>query len=152
MTVSGMTAIQIKLSAEQIGVRADVSTLNAKGTRHRVKLYPSTYVCPDEAHTASGARRRGERGDYRYQRLSAGYGHQLERRCFAVCWHGFRDFFRACFEREPAATFRTSVDVWRGSEDFEARYRDSGHRNIGPLISPIAMAEACRCPEAGMAA
>jgi hypothetical protein len=69
----------------------------------------------------------------------------------AVCWHGFRDFFRAVFAQVPEAVFQTAVDTWRGSEDFEARFPASGHRNIGPQIAPVMMADACRCPDRGIA-
>lgn len=89
-----------------------------------------------------------ERGDTRYQRESVSYSN-AGRRVHAVCWHGFRDYFRAVYRYEPRAWFRTSVDTWRGAEDFEARFRESGYHNIGPRIAPVELASACRCPEAG---
>jgi hypothetical protein len=169
MLASGITRQAIEEAAASIGVRADVSTINAKGTRHRVKLYP---IVPPEAyrvvrskgcpartclagepcyHAPRMRRHSDSRGDAPYQRESVGYGN-AGRRVHAVCWHGFRDFFRACFERFPDAVFRTSLDVWRGSADFEARFRDSGHRNVGPRIAPVSIVDACRCPDVGCAA
>jgi len=110
-------------------------------------------TCGDAAPAARWANHRrwkDERGDAHYQRESAGYGN-AGRRVHAVCWHGFRDYFRAVFSKAPDAVFRTAYDTWRGSDDFEARYRESGHRNIGSPIAPVSAAEACRCLEAGLA-
>ena len=102
---------------------------------------------------ANGRRWKDERGDGPYQRESIGFHTGGRRvRVSAVCWHGFRDFFRAVYRREPGAVFRTSVDTWHGSEDFESRYRESGHRNIGSQAAPVTMASACRCPERDRAA
>lgn len=145
MIASKVNAQTLTDAATAIGVRADVETLNAKGTRHRVKLYP---IPPATAYTASGRRRKGDAGDAPYQREAVGFG-SAGRRVHAVCWHGFRDYFRAVYRVEPLAVFRTAVDTWRGSEDFEARHRESGFRNIGPPIAPVEMVNACRCPESG---
>lgn len=134
-------------AAAEVGVRAEVETLNAKGDRHRVKLYP---IVPAEALTPKGRRRKGEKGDARYQRESASY-FSGGRRVHAVCWHGFRDFFHAVYRREPGAIFRTAFATYRGKEGFEACYRETGHRNIGSKMAPVMAAEACRCGEAGMA-
>lgn len=148
MIASGITAEALEAAAAEVGVKIERSALSGSGLRHRVKVNPSA---PAEAYTPSGRRKRGERGDAPYQRLSASYFRALETRVNAVCWHGFRDFFRACFRRAPGAIFRTALDKWSGSEDFEARFRDSGHRNIGSRAAPICAAEACRCPESGRA-
>jgi len=147
MTATGITRAQLKQAAFLVGVEAEVTELSGSGLRHRVKLNPSV---PAECYTKGGSRKKGERGDAPYQRESAGYG-TAGRRVHAVCWHGFRDFFRACFQLAPEARFKTAVDHWKGSADFEARYRQSGHRNCGPAIAPVYLAEACRCPESGMA-
>lgn len=68
-----------------------------------------------------------------------------ERRIWAVCWHGHRDFMRAVFELDSDATFRTAVDTWDGSEDFEQRHTFSGYRNIGSQMYPQSYSDACRC-------
>ena len=107
-------------------------------------------ACGDAAPAykwASWRRWSDRRGDNKYQRKSVGYG-TAGRRVNAVCWHGFRDYFRAVYVTTPEAWFRTSVATWRGAEDFEARFRESGYRNIGPPIAPVMMASACRCLEA----
>jgi hypothetical protein len=106
----------------------DVSSLNAKGTRHRVKV--NLTHGPDRE---------------RYRAIR--YGLNGDRRVNAVCWHGFRDFFRECFSLEPDAVFRTALDTWNGSEDFETRYRQSGWKNIGSQLMPLNAANACDCGE-----
>jgi hypothetical protein len=110
-------------------------------------------ACGDAVSAAKwgGYRRKeGEAGDSKYQRTSANACHD-ERRVFAVCWHGFRDYFREVYKSTPEAIFRTAVDTWKGSEDFEARYRESGYRNVGSAYMPMSMASVCRCPGQGYA-
>ena len=127
MIASGITKEQLLVAAFKVGVELDASRLNQAGTRHRVKVNPQR---PNK-----------------YQRINALTG----RRVHAVCWHGFRDFFLACFEQAPQAVFRTAMDTWNGAEDFEKRYRASGHRNVGSQMYPICAAENCQCGEEGMA-
>jgi hypothetical protein len=150
MLASKVSRMTLEWAAEIIGVTAEITTLNTRGTRHRVKLLPSTHGNLYRPRTASRpARSRrwpDERGDTKYQRQSPSND---ERRVHAVCWHGFRDYFRAVFIIEPDASFRTALATWKGSADFEARFRDSGHHNIGSQAFPVTAAEACRCPEAG---
>lgn len=157
MIASRVQAITLRDAAHEIGVVVDMSTLNAAGTRHQVKLYPQTPIelyrpackrCRERNIRACRCRRwPDERGDARYQRTSArGNDHRVH----AVCWHGFRDFFRAVYRIEPDARFRTAMDTWRGSADFEARFRQTGYKNIGSQMCPVSAAEACRCPESGM--
>ena len=138
MVIKGMTQAQIEAAASDAGVSVVVRTLNQKGTRHRVKVNPSGKKDADR--------------NRRWQRISpwrSSTGNH--RRVHAVCWHGFRDFFRACFAREPDAEMRTALDHWRGSADFEARYRESGTRNVGSIAQPACAADVCLCPERGLA-
>ncbi len=144
MLASNVSRVTLEYAARAVGVRADISPV---GRRFRVKLRP--VVTPDML-APSGRRYRDERGDARYQREVVGYG-SAGRRVSAVCWHGFRDFFRAVFAQESDAVFRTALDTWRGAEDFEKRFAESGHKNIGPRIAPVCIAEACRCPDRGIA-
>jgi hypothetical protein len=51
------------------------------------------------------------------------------------------------FEHEPDTVFRTALDTWNGSADFEARFRESGWRNIGSQFMPQNTADACDCGE-----
>lgn len=143
MEASGITKEQLDSAAASVGVTLDARALNQKGTRWRVKVNPIT-----EFHQGP----RGGRKTFRkYQRTSASVMFHEGRKVHAVCWHGFRDFFRAAFALAPQAIFRTAMDTWRGSDDFEARYRTSGHRNIGSQAAPVCAAEACICGEEGMA-
>lgn len=139
-----ITREDIEAAAAEIGVRVEIDTLNAAGDRHKVKLFP---LVPVEAYTPSGRRRRGENGDAPYQRVGV---MNDGRRVNAVCWHGFRDFFRACYRRAPDAVFRTAVATWKGSQDFEERYRATGYANVGSMMFPIAHANVCRCPDSGL--
>lgn len=142
MEASNITEQQLRDAAEEIGVDIDMHALNRKMTRFRVKVNPRV---TDEMRTPYGNRKKGEAGDAKYQRTGVSTGHRVH----AVCWHGFRDFFRACFERAPEAKFKTAMDTWNGAEDFEARYRESGMRNVGSQMMPMSAAEACSCPESG---
>lgn len=132
----------LERAAEETGVEVDLSRLSGSGKRWRVKV---NLRVPEEAYTPKGRRRRGQKGNAPYQRASASAFQSRDRRVHAVCWHGFRDFFRACFKHEPRAIFRTSLDTWRGSDDFEARFEGSATRNIGAPIDPVCIAEACFC-------
>ena len=147
MIASNVTRETLENAAAEIGVSVDVRTLSGSGLRHRVKVSP---LVGPSAYTASGRRKRGPAGDAKYQRESASL-YNAGARVHAVCWHGFRDFFRAVFKVCPDARFKTALDVWNGSDDFEARFRDSGQVNAGSPMAPIAHAAACRCPEAGWA-
>lgn len=154
MIASNIDRTTLEDAAKEIGVALDIAQLSESGRRFRVKvnaLAPdSCYRPPTEKRRARTVRYKDERGDAPYQRESDSYFNEA-RRVHAVCWHGFRDFFRACFRREPQARFYTAMDKWLGSEDFEARFPDSGHRNIGSQAAPVMAAEACRCPDAGYA-
>jgi hypothetical protein len=136
MIASRITRGQLEGAASLVGVSVDVRALNSAGTRHKVKVNPVDVKDAD--------------GNRKYQRTSAS-AFNSTRRVHAVCWHGFRDYFRACFSVAPEATFRTAVDVWRGREDFEERYRASGHRVVGAPIAPYKACEVCVCPDSGIA-
>ena len=141
MLASGICRWELESAAQAIGVTADITEANARGDRWRVKLYP---LVPEGAYTKSHYRKKGYRGDAPYQRVSVGYG-TAGRRVHAVCWHGFRDFFRACFAYKPDAVFRTALATWKGAADFEARFEETAYKNIGPAIAPVAIADACKC-------
>ena len=137
MIAKGITKAALEFAAASIGVSVTVTPLNQKDSRHRVKVNPSDF--------------KNENGDRNYQRISLNYN-GTERRVFAVCWHGFRDYFRACFEQYPDAVFTTALDKWEGSADFEARFPASGQTNIGSMVNPLRIVDACRCPDCGVAA
>lgn len=115
-------------AAQRTGVMLDVAPKNAARTSWRVKVNPLPL-------------------SRKWQRINGATG----RKVHAVCWHGFRDFFRACFELEPGARFKTAFDTWNGAADFEERFRFSGYKNIGSRMCPVQAAEACECPDSGYA-
>jgi len=115
-------------AATECGCRADVEHLNpsrGEGDTFRVKLYP----------------------DGTDQRKLNPY---TGRRANAVCWHGFRDFYRALFELSPGARVRSALAHFNGPAHFEATYQETGSRNVGSMMYPYTMAEACDCPDAGL--
>ncbi len=148
MIASNVSLETLQSAAESVGVSISAEATSGSGRRFRLKVSPG--VPPDSALTPAGNRRRGAAGDGSYQRISAS-AFDDSRRVAAVCWHGFRDFFRAAFAIEPSAKFATALDTWDGSDDFEERFRYSGHRNVGSQFRPIAACEVCRCPDAGAA-
>lgn len=141
MIASNVSREALERAARDVGVRAEITPANARGDRFRVKLYP---LVPSEAYTPAGHRRKGERGNARWQRTSASY-FSRGRRVHAVCWHGFRAFFRAVYACEPEAVFRTACATYKGAEQFERVHPETGDRNIGPQIAPIRMQDACEC-------
>ena len=134
MIASHVTHETLEHAAQLTGVRADITSLSTK--RHRVKLYPDNDTT---FHVGNG--------NAKYQRESPS-----GRKVHAVCWHGFRDYFRAVYREAPSAVFSTALDTWRGSSDFEARFPASGHKNIGSTFQPCRIVDACRCPDRGHAA
>jgi len=141
MTASGVTEKVLRDAAKQVQVKMDLSPLNQKGTRWQVKLYP---LVPSDAYTPRGQRRYGDRGNAPWQMLREGqYGQR--RRVNAVCWHGFRAFFRAVYERTPDARFRTARAVYNGWDHFEEVHPETGDQNIGSAFSPLAHRDACAC-------
>jgi hypothetical protein len=147
MIASKVSAEVLLSAAREVGVSLDIRSLSAM--RHRVKVNPDRGSNPD-AFTPKGNRRAGEAGDLRYQRTSANATRDTSR-VNAVCWHGFRDFFRAVYRRNPDAVFTTAMAKWAGSEHFEANFPASGMRNVGSAYMPMMAAEVCRCPESGWA-
>ena len=156
MIASGITREQLELAAERVCVSVDCAPLNARGTRWCVKVRPKV---SDEcyrwheskgdafapgAFRERGCRYEGARGDAPYQRVRAS---ERGQRVQAVCWHGFRDYFRACFALAPDATFRTALDHWRGAADFENRFEQTAARPTGPRMFGFTVSEVCACPE-----
>lgn len=90
-------------------------------------------------------------------KVSPGYDHERwrrispeGRRIHAVCWHGFRDFFRALYEITPDAVAKTALATYAGSEGFEATFSATGNRNIGSQVFPLCIADACLCNDSGL--
>lgn len=127
MIIRNVAREDILQAALSVGVVAEVS---AKGRGFNVKVGPT--------------HEKNANGDRRYQRVN-----HHDRRIAAVCWHGFRDFFRAIFKSSPDAEIRTALTTYRGRDHFEETYPYTGHINIGSQMKPMMMADACRCPDSG---
>jgi hypothetical protein len=125
--------------ARTVGVELsgdDVS--NSRGDRWQGRLIPDN----SETHGTSELAK--------YQRTSAsqfGYSDRLGRgrKVHAVCWHGYRDFMQAVFDRFPAARIQTSFADYRGAEDFADKYPATAYKNIGSLMYPVYVSDACEC-------
>ena len=141
MQVKGLTEQQLRDAATEVGVDLDMDLIRPEHWS-RVKVLPLVTV---DLRTPSGYRKKGEAGDTKYQRESWSSGASVH----AVCWHGFRDFFRACFKRNPDALFKTAMATWCGSDDFERRYQDTGMKDVGSMMQPALACDVCRCPERG---
>lgn len=146
MIASNVSLETLQSAAESVGVSISAEATSGSMRRFRLKVSPGNP--PAKALTPAGNRKRGAAGDGSYQRISAS-AFDDSRRVAAICWHGFRDFFRAAFAIEPSAIFYTAFDTWRGAEDFEERFRASGNINIGSQFRPVSACAACRCPDSG---
>jgi hypothetical protein len=68
------------------------------------------------------------------------------RRVSAICWHGFRDFFRELFRLDPSARVKTALAEYT-AETFEHEYRKSATR--AGIVPTTNMVSLCTCPERG---
>lgn len=81
-----------------------------------------------------------------YRKISTGWGSR-GRRVHAVCWHGHRYFMSHLFDKFPNAVLKTCLATYRGLNDFEEKYPDTGWDNVGSMIAPVFRREACKCWE-----
>lgn len=142
MQASKVTRDALSTAATTCGVRADIKQLNSAGTRFTVKLYPGAVE-----RTPSGRRKivngAPVRAPYQRRKVSGpGMVH-------AVCWHGFRDWFRAVYAQCPDAIFRTAYATYRGVAGFESTFPDTAYRNIGSRMEPCNASDACYCEGEG---
>jgi len=132
-----MIARNVKLetlegAARKVGVKLDVEP---KGRGFRVKVYPSDSSAEREHYRAKRYACRTQAGEPRMKRV------------YAVCWHGFRDFFRAVYAKEPKAIFRTAMATYNGRDDFRRNFEATGDRNIGSMMIPLSARDGCACEE-----
>lgn len=124
ITVEEFTAVVAKLNApaEYDGnlVIENIRSLNSKGTRINVKLGTA-----DSKRHGSRTSSSGRHGKY-------------------LCWHGFRDVLRGCFEVNPEAVARTMKAVYNGSQGFEDTYPSTADQNVGSLFAPAYAPELCK--------
>lgn len=60
-----------------------------------------------------------------------------------LCWHGFRDVFRAVMAVNPEARIQTGKTVYKGAQGFEDTYESTGDVNVGSMFQPAYMPEMC---------
>ena len=133
MLIRHATLEDVQTAAESIGCRFEGTESGVRFPRVNGRLMPPRGI------------------ENPYPRVSASYFGQ-GRRVHAVCWHGFRDFYRALFELCPDATVQSVLTQRAGidrytAENFERVFPDTGCVNIGAPISPVHSSEACSCPE-----
>lgn len=123
-------ALYIREAAEQVGV--GVLELHRVRGRNawRFRLVPGT-TRQWQRYSASWVRTRANK----------------RRRVHGVCWHGHRAFMRALFALAPNACVSTAHASYRGAQHFEATHSETGERNVGAPIAPIAFVLLCDCPE-----
>lgn len=98
---------------------------NAKGTRISVKLGTA-----DSKRHGSRTAASGRHGKY-------------------LCWHGFRDVLRGCFDINPEARATTMKAVYNGKQGFEDTYPSTAQQNVGSLFQPAYAPELCKGSCAG---
>lgn len=122
LTTSELRDVVAKLNADSydgniVVERADA--VSATGTRINVKL------------GTADSKRHGSRRAW-----SGRHGKWL-------CWHGFRDVFRAVMAVNPEARIQTGKTVYKGRDGFENTYESTGDQNVGSMFQPAYMPEMC---------
>lgn len=128
-------------AATEVGVRVDIRSERENSRSVSVRFGLKTAPPLD-------GKRRHKAGEFRYGRRSVHITNRdgsMRRIPGAVCWHGHRDFMRAVFSILPDVRITSRLADYRGVVDFEAKYRDTAHRNVGSQFHPCYYAEACDC-------
>ena len=128
MIIRNTTQTQLELCARAVDVdlNFDMHPMNKSKTAWRVRLIPS------------------RDNPRKYGRLSASaFSHG--RRVHAVCWHGYRDFFKELYFICPTATVITKLGRYKGVEDFNEKFEATGNKNMGAPIAPVMVRDACEC-------
>ncbi len=63
----------------------------------------------------------------------------------SVCYHAYREYLYALYEREPRAKVTTELAKYNGVEHFEASYKRTGSYDVGSTYMPVTFEEACDC-------
>lgn len=127
MIITGITCAELAEAVAKVNagdyagniVVENCEAKNAKGTRLSVKL-------GTKDSRAHGSRRAwsGRHGKW-------------------LCWHGFRDVFRAVYDINEDAVIRTGLEAYKGRDGFENSYRDTADRNAGSMASPAYLPDMC---------
>jgi hypothetical protein len=128
MDVTGVSVKELETIARKLGVKL----YNVRETGQRVK------------HVLFVIRPKYQSDKFRAVNKHMG-GH---RRVWAVCWHGHREFLTRLFEVNPNARVKTVLADYKGVEDFERKFKDTGYKNAGSQVYPVYVMEQCDCKEA----
>lgn len=127
MIITGISTTELrdvvrKLNATDYAnniVVENAEALSSTGTRINVKL------------GTADSRKHGSR-----QASSGRHGKWL-------CWHGFRDVFRAVMDVNPDAVVRSRDAIYRGKQGFENTYPSTAERNVGSMVQPAYAPDLC---------
>lgn len=75
-------------------------------------------------------------------------GHRIThsgRRHHSACWHVHRDVMREIFDANADAILVTALARYEGRDDFERKYPATGETNVGSMMQPLYMINACDC-------
>lgn len=67
------------------------------------------------------------------------------RRKVSACWHAHRDVLAEIFRACPDARVKSVMADYRGADDFERKFPDTAHVNIGSMVYPVAAGDSCLC-------
>lgn len=67
------------------------------------------------------------------------------RRISAACWHAHRDLMRNIFKANPDARLKTMLADYKGKQDFENKFQETGYVNVGSYFNPLEACNACEC-------
>jgi len=73
------------------------------------------------------------------------------RRTVAVCYHVFRDFMKHILFFNPNARIKTAMNVYRGADDFLAKYEAVADNNCGSAFNPVCYGDTCECEHSELA-
>ena len=116
MKIKGLTIAQLNDCAKNVGVDLDNIRNNGNYVHFKVNLIGETYR------------------KYRHQR-----------KVWAVCWHGFRDFFKEVYKINSKAKIVTMLTCYEDKQDFGLMYENTGYVNIGSQFQPLLCKDACHC-------
>jgi hypothetical protein len=84
-------------------------------------------------------------GHRRRRRWEQSWWDRKERATRSACYHAYRDFLYAVFERAPRARVVTSLATYEGPAHFEATHRRISRLNMGSFFEPVRMEDCCDC-------
>ncbi len=116
MQIKGLTISQLELCASKIGIQLYDARINNDYVLCRLQLKSEQY--------------RKYKGT---------------RKVWAVCWHGYRDFFIEVYKVNEDSIIDTMFAKYNSLEHFYYTYPETGNINVGSKMNPIPHNKACQC-------